>query len=152
MERIPSYFSAAIDLLEGAGVLIIVAGSIAASVRFTFRLRRTAITQTYHELRMSVGRAIVMGLEFLIAGDIVRTVAVSHNVKSVLVLAFIVLIRSFLSMSIMLEVEGRWPWQAAAMPKQMAMLGATTSDWTADCAAPRTQLRAERSSAGTFPV
>jgi uncharacterized membrane protein len=61
--------------------------------------------------RSSFGRAILLGLEFLIAGDIINTVAVRPTLESVAVLAGIVLIRTFLSFSLELEIEGRWPWQ-----------------------------------------
>jgi len=58
-----------------------------------------------------MGRSIVLGLEFLIAGDIIRTVIVSPTLESVAVLAVIVLVRAFLTMTLTLEIEGRWPWQ-----------------------------------------
>ncbi len=58
-----------------------------------------------------MGRAILLGLEFLVAADIIRTVAVTPNAQSVAVLAGIVLIRTFLSFSLQLEMTGAWPWQ-----------------------------------------
>ena len=60
---------------------------------------------------IGLGRAILLGLEFLVAGDIIRTVAISPTVSSVGVLAVIVLIRTVLSATLTVEVEGRWPWQ-----------------------------------------
>ncbi|MEO7863250.1 MAG: DUF1622 domain-containing protein, partial [Nitrospirales bacterium] len=57
-----------------------------------------------------LGRAIVLGLEFLVAGDIIRTVVVAPTLANVVVLGLIVLIRTFLSMALELELEGRWPW------------------------------------------
>jgi len=67
----------------------------------------------YSMYRQDLGRAILLGLEFLVAGDIIRTVVVSPTLDNVLVLGLIVLIRTFLSMALQLEVEGRWPWQRA---------------------------------------
>ena len=65
----------------------------------------------YRAYRQNIGRAILLGLEFLVAADIIRTVAVSPTFRSAGVLAIIVLIRTFLSMALQLELEGRWPWQ-----------------------------------------
>ena len=62
-------------------------------------------------LRSSLGRAILLGLEFLVAADIINTVAVQPTLGSVAVLAGIVAIRTFLSFSLETEIEGRWPWQ-----------------------------------------
>ncbi len=67
--------------------------------------------EAYREFRSDVGRSIVLGLEFLIAGDIIRTVTVTQTLESVGVLVVIVLIRSFLTITLELEIEGRWPWQ-----------------------------------------
>lgn len=74
-------------------------------------LRGDAAFATY---RQDIGRAILLGLEFLVAGDIIRTVVVAPTLDNLLALAIIVLIRTFLSMSLQLELEGRWPWQQAA--------------------------------------
>jgi uncharacterized membrane protein len=67
----------------------------------------------YRRLRQDIGRAILLGLEVLVAADIIRTVAVTPTLTSVAVLGAIVVIRTFLSMSLQLEVEGRFPWQRA---------------------------------------
>ncbi len=75
-----------------------------------------ARTGWYHRYRQDVGRAILLGLEFLVAGDIISTVAVSPTFTSVGVLAGIVAIRTFLSFSLEVELEGRWPWQRARQP------------------------------------
>ncbi|WP_349571582.1 DUF1622 domain-containing protein [Azotobacter salinestris] len=100
--------------IDGAGVLIIVLGIVVAAVRFCIAGRRTATP--YRQLRHDLGRGILLGLEFLVAADIIRTVAVTPTLESVLVLGLIVLIRTFLSMSLQVELEGRWPWQRAAEP------------------------------------
>jgi len=96
--------------LDGAGVLIVVAGALLSVARFVFR-RRTTFTESYRMLREDVGRAILLGLEFLIAGDIINSVVVDPTVLNIVALGLIVLIRTFLSMTLQLEVEGRWPWQ-----------------------------------------
>ncbi|MDO3379243.1 DUF1622 domain-containing protein [Geoalkalibacter halelectricus] len=65
----------------------------------------------WQKIRQRMGRGILLGLEFLIAADIIHTVAVEFTYEAVGVLALIVLIRTFLSITLELEIEGRWPWQ-----------------------------------------
>ena len=96
--------------VDALGVLIIVIGAAIATVRFLLG-RRTDFNLAYRSYRQGLGRAILLGLEFLIAGDIIRTVVVAPTLENVLILALIVVIRTFLSMALQLEVEGRWPWQ-----------------------------------------
>lgn len=98
-------------VLEAVGVLIIALSCAIPILRLTIRLRTLGLDDAFAEVRTSVGRGILLGLEILIAGDIIRTVAVAPSLESVAVLAVIVLIRTFLSMTIEVEVEGRWPWQ-----------------------------------------
>lgn len=97
--------------LEAMGVLVIIVGSIASSVRFLIGIRRTSSDTAYREYRRDLGRSIILGLEFLIAGDIIRTVIVSDTLSSVAVLALIIVIRVFLGLTLHFETEGRWPWQ-----------------------------------------
>lgn len=97
-------------VIDAAGVAIIVVGTLLASALAALRLcRRQA--GVYRGYRRRVGRSILLGLEFLVAGDIIRTVAVAPTYASVGVLAVIVVIRTFLSFSLDLEITGRWPWQ-----------------------------------------
>ena len=96
--------------LDGVGVLVVVLGIAMATWRFLLGTRRTA-GGAYIVYRQDVGRAILLGLEFLVAGDIIRTVVVDPTLHNVLVLGLIVLIRTFLSMALQLELLGRWPWQ-----------------------------------------
>ena len=70
----------------------------------------------YSSFRQDIGRAILLGLEFLIAGDIIRTVVVAPTIQNVLVLGLIVLIRTFLSLSLQLEIEGKLPWRREGLP------------------------------------
>jgi uncharacterized membrane protein len=96
--------------LDATGVLIVTVGSFLSLARFVLR-RTVDFNQSYRRLREDVGRAILLGLEFLIAGDIIRSVVVDPTLLNILTLGLIVLIRTFLSMTLQLEVEGRWPWQ-----------------------------------------
>jgi uncharacterized membrane protein len=99
--------------VDGVGVFIVAAGMVVATVRLVPRLRdRADRTGNYYSLyRQDVGRAILLGLEFLIAGDIIRTVVVAPTLQNVIVLGMIVLIRTFLSLSLQFEIEGKLPWR-----------------------------------------
>jgi uncharacterized membrane protein len=96
--------------IDAAGVVIIVTGAAIAFVASAVRLSRCE-SDVYRRFRQQLGRVILLGLELLVAGDIVRTVAASPSLTSVAVLAAIVLIRTFLSFSLEVETTGRWPWQ-----------------------------------------
>ena len=99
--------------VDGVGVFIVAGGMVVATLRLIPRLRnRSHDTGNYYSLyRQDVGRAILLGLEFLIAGDIIRTVVVAPTLQNVVVLGLIVLIRTFLSLSLQLEIEGKLPWR-----------------------------------------
>lgn len=96
--------------LDVVGVLVVAAGSLLSLARFLIG-RKLPFSESYRLLRENVGRAILLGLEFLIAGDIIRSVVVDPTLANILTLGLIVVIRTFLSMTLQLEVEGRWPWQ-----------------------------------------
>jgi uncharacterized membrane protein len=98
--------------IEMAGVAIIVLGALLASALFVRRgFGSRGWDQAYERFRADLGRGILLGLEFLVAGDIIGTVAVAPTFESLGVLAAIVLIRTFLSFSLEVEIDGRWPWQ-----------------------------------------
>jgi uncharacterized membrane protein len=99
--------------IDAAGVAVIAGGAVGAFVFAIRRLRRHD-GDAYVTFRHQLGRAIILGLEFLVAADIIRTVAVTPDGQSVAVLAGIVLIRTFLSFSLQLEMTGAWPWQKRA--------------------------------------
>ena len=106
-------------MIDTAGVTVMVAGAIAPTLGTVRRLRRGE-SDTYGRFRQQLGRSIFLGLEFLVAADIIRTVAVTPTLANVLVLAVIVLIRTFLSFSLEKEITGRWPWQKAQAPSSMS--------------------------------
>lgn len=96
--------------IDAAGVAVIVVGAVIASVVCAARLSRRE-RDVYRRFRQRLGQTILLGLELLVAGDIVRTVATSPTLTSVAILAAIVAIRTFLSFSLEVEISGRWPWQ-----------------------------------------
>ncbi len=97
--------------IETIGVLVIIAGSAVSSFRFLSNYSTEAEGYAYRIYRRQLGRSIILGLEFLIAGDIIRTVVVADTLTNVTILGLIILIRTFLSFTLHLEVEGHWPWE-----------------------------------------
>lgn len=99
--------------IEILGALIIVAGVLRVAitrgtVRFLLKLNEPGAYESY---KHQIGGSLLLGLEFLVAGDVVRTVALEPTLGNVSVLGVLILIRTFLSWSLTLEIEGRWPWQ-----------------------------------------
>ncbi|KAB0266177.1 DUF1622 domain-containing protein [Microvirga brassicacearum] len=105
-------------LIEVGGIAIIVIGLLTGTIAYLRQIRASSQgTEAYSGYRSSVGRAILLGLEFLVAADIINTVAIEPTLQSLAILAGIVLIRTFLSFSLEVEIEGRWPWQRQGEPR-----------------------------------
>ena len=100
-------------LMEVIGVITIMLGVIISFARYLFTLQNIK-PRSYKALRGELGKSILLGLEILVAGDIIKTVATEPTMMNVLTLGVIVLIRTFLSLSLEVEIEGRFPWQKAS--------------------------------------
>jgi uncharacterized membrane protein len=100
------------DCGDMAGVAIIALGVTWMALRFVFGLAQ-GDAGAYSQFRAGIGRTLLLGLEVLVAADVIRTVAVTPTFQSVLILGMIVLIRTFMSWTLQLELEGRWPWQSS---------------------------------------
>ena len=111
MERVVQGF-------EVAGVAILVVGSLLAFVSAAFGLRGGDGRVAYQRARQGVGRAILLGLEVLIIADIVLTITVDRTFDSAITLGIIVLVRTFLSFSLEIELEGTLPWRRGATDKR----------------------------------
>jgi uncharacterized membrane protein len=99
--------------LEALGMAIILIGALRPLVQYAVRaLRGRREAGAYDRVRRDVGRALLLGLEFLVAGDIIQTVGGTVSFEALGLLAGVVAIRTFLSFTITAEIEGRWPWQA----------------------------------------
>ncbi len=96
--------------VEALAVLVIVGGIVYGIVRF-FLHTRLKIEGAYKRFKDRIGNSLLLGLTFLVAADIIRTVALNPSLQSVVVLGLLVLIRTFLSWALAVEIEGRWPWQ-----------------------------------------
>jgi uncharacterized membrane protein len=94
---------------EAAGVAAVILGCLLALAIYGVASPRDEAA--YRSLRRGIGRAILLGLELFVAGDIIRTVTVSPTFQTVGVLAIIVAIRTFMSVTLEVEINGRWPWQ-----------------------------------------
>jgi uncharacterized membrane protein len=101
------------EVVDGAGVAVIAIGAVINAGTAAVGLARRE-AGTYRRFRQQLGQTILLGLELLVAGDIVRTVAAQPTLNSVAILGFIVLIRTFLSFSLEVELTGRWPGQKDA--------------------------------------
>lgn len=104
-----------VRFFETAGIAVIVAGSLYASAVFVLAVGRPAARDmALRKYRQGLGKAILLGLELLVAADIINTVGVDPSLRSVAVLGGVVLIRTFLSFSLEVEIEGTWPWRRGA--------------------------------------
>lgn len=101
-----------IQLLEAAGVAVILGAFIAATAGWLRRMRQQDSHSAYLAYRRRSVRGLILGLEFLVAADIIRSVAIDHTLQAMLMLGLIVLIRTFLVFALHLEIEGRLPWNA----------------------------------------
>ncbi|HVJ42477.1 MAG TPA: DUF1622 domain-containing protein [Dongiaceae bacterium] len=99
------------DGIDIFGVVIIVSGIAWSTMRFG---QKHAEASDYQRFKIRIGRTLLLGLEMLVAADIVKTIAVEPSFLSLGVLAGLVVIRTFLSWSLVLEIEGRWPWQSSS--------------------------------------
>jgi len=96
---------------EIAGVTVILAGFALALWRAGARISSGRMTEAYEAVRATFGRSVLLGLEILVAADLIRTIAVEPTLANLAVLAALVAIRTFLSWSLEVEIDGRWPWQ-----------------------------------------
>ncbi len=101
------------DAIEAVAVILIAGYILIATVIWLVRVvgRRQSWLEYYNRFRAALGRGMLLGLEILIAADVIRTAAVSPTLRNFEALGVLVVVRTFLSWSIVLELEGRWPWQ-----------------------------------------
>jgi uncharacterized membrane protein len=113
LENIRNWIEIVSLLIELLAVAIIVTAIAYASVRAALEgMNRETFNKAYDEYKVRLGRSLLLGLEILIAADVIRTVALEPTLTSVAVLGVLIVIRTFLSWSLILEMEGRWPWQS----------------------------------------
>ncbi|NDK55685.1 DUF1622 domain-containing protein [Pontibacter fetidus] len=118
MENIRIYIEPVARFMEATGVAIIALGIAGALFRFLVTVFQAKNQKTYRQLRHDLGKVILLGLEVLVAADIIATVVTEPTLEKVLTLGLIVLIRTLLSLSLQVELEGRFPWQAQKVTPQ----------------------------------
>jgi uncharacterized membrane protein len=112
-----------VHVADGIGVAVLIAGLFLSAILALRAWRKTGDgTKAYTVLRRTLGGAILAGLEVLVAGDLIRTVAVDPTLDNVLILGIIVLIRTFLSFSLEIEIEGTLPWKRALTQSGVSVL------------------------------
>jgi uncharacterized membrane protein len=102
--------------LELFGVMVIVVAFLYAPARGLLHSRQRT-PDAYQRLKIYIGKALQLGLEFLVAADIIRTVLITPTREGILLLGLLIVVRTFLSWSITVEIEGCWPWQVARTGK-----------------------------------
>lgn len=112
MESIKVFIEWSATAIELVTIVLIIIASIFGTIRFLLHLNRT-VPDAYKQYKVHLGKMLILALEFMVAADIIRTVALDQTLNNVLMLGLLVMIRTFLSWSLSLEIEGRWPWQAS---------------------------------------
>lgn len=111
-EVVREWIHTAVLLMEVVAVAVIAVGVAVGLVRFVLEtVRPRSRRRAYHDFRVGMGKALLLGLEILVAADVVNTVALEPNLVGVATLGLLVAIRTFLGWGLILEIEGRWPWQ-----------------------------------------
>lgn len=98
--------------IEWLAVIAIVGSTLFGSVRFLVRIAKVT-KDPFKDYKDLIGKSLLLGLEFLVAADVIRTVALDLTPRNVAMLGALVLIRTFLSWSVVVEMQGHWPWRAA---------------------------------------
>jgi uncharacterized membrane protein len=109
MENFSKYVQLSSQIIEVLGILVIGVGIVLSFFRFV--LNKENYSQKYEVLRKELGKTILLGLEVLVAADIISTVVAETKIEQMVSLAIVVLIRTFLSFSIETEIEGKFPWK-----------------------------------------
>jgi len=112
--------------VEALAVIVIVGGIVYGIVRY-FLHTRLNVGGAYKRFKDRIGNSLLLGLEFLVAADIIRTVALNPTLQSVAVLGLLVLIRTFLSWALVVEIEGIWPWQGKSECRGLSVEGKNKS-------------------------
>jgi uncharacterized membrane protein len=108
--------------VEAMAVALILGAYFYASIRFLLHTGRHA-PNPYQRYKVALGRSLSLALEFLVAADVIRTVGVTLSFRNIGILGAIIVIRTALSWSLVVEMEGRWPWQVASGPNSKSRIG-----------------------------
>ena len=117
-EQILAYLELAGKTITLFAVGVIVVGFVRAAGRYAARWRGTPLAGNFSQFKIELGHALTLGLEILVLGDVIETITTTPTYQSLSYLAFLVVIRTIVSWTLCLEIEGRWPWQAPAEEKE----------------------------------
>lgn len=104
------------EWIEIIAISVIVIAVVAAFVVGARRVRRDGLADAVESIKQVIGRGLLLGLDLLIAADVIRTVTLEPTLENVAALGLLVVVRTFLAWSLMVELHGRWPWQGAPEP------------------------------------
>ena len=107
---IRSWIELAALSIECLAVAIVVVAAAHGTARFLLQFSRN-VAGAYERYRVQLGKSLLLGLELLVAADIIETVTLEPTMENVLMLAILVMVRTFLSWSLVVEIEGHWPWK-----------------------------------------
>jgi uncharacterized membrane protein len=112
-EQILKYLEQAGEVISLFAVAVIVVGFALAAARYTFRFRKVNLEQNFKQFKIQLGHALTLGLELLVLADVIETITVESTFQSLGILAFLVVVRTAVSWTLTLEIEGHWPWQTS---------------------------------------
>lgn len=110
-EELLHFLERASHMISLVGVVVIVGGFLAAAVHYATGFRRLGPVPAFGQFKVALGRALLLGLEILVVADVIETITVEPTFASLAVLGALVVLRTVVSWTLTLEVEGRWPWQ-----------------------------------------
>ncbi|MDF1701154.1 MAG: DUF1622 domain-containing protein [Planctomycetota bacterium] len=113
-EELLHYLERAGGVINFAGVVVIVGGFLLAAVRYSTDYRRLGAEEAFTRFKVGLGHPLMLGLEILVVADVIETITVEPSFTSAATLGVLVLLRTFVSWTLALETEGRWPWQPEA--------------------------------------
>ncbi len=113
-EHILQYLEQAGVAISLFAVAVIIVGFALAAARYTSGFRKVDLDQNFQQFKIQLGRALILGLELLVLSDVIETITVKSTFQSLGVLAFLVVVRTAVSWTLTLEIEGHWPWQTSA--------------------------------------
>lgn len=116
--ELSQFYELSVTLLEVSGTLAILIGAAAATYLFLRNAYRVGFSKAYPAFRSTLGRSILLGLEFLVAADILQSLVIAPTLDDLLILAGLVLVRTFLSISLGVEINGHWPWQDTRLERE----------------------------------
>jgi uncharacterized membrane protein len=113
-EQLLTFLEHAGRMISLVAVAVIVGGFVSAALRYALRLRDSTLERDFSQFKIELGGALTLGLEILVLSDVIDTITVTPTFQSLAFLAFLVVIRTIVSWTLVLETEGHWPWQASA--------------------------------------